>query len=256
MTALSATIAAAVGLAVGSFVNVVALRVPAGGSVVHPGSHCPDCSHPIEPRDNIPVVSYVLLRGRCRHCGGRISLRYPLVEATTAVLFAAAVRAIGVVWVLPAYLWFIGLTVALTVTDIDRKLIPNRILYPGTLVAAGLLIVGSTIDGDVEQLPGAGIGALAYFGALFLLALVARGGFGFGDVKLGLLLGMFLGYQRLGFVAAGGVLAFVGGGAVSLFLIVTRLRGRKDAIPFGPYMVVAAYVTLAFGDEIIDWWLP
>jgi leader peptidase (prepilin peptidase)/N-methyltransferase len=139
MTASAVAFCFLVGLIAGSFINVVGIRVPVGGSVVSPGSACPQCGHPIRPRDNIPVVSWLLLRGRCRDCGAPISVRYPIVELSTAVLFALTPVVVGVTWVLPAYLWFVGVTVVLTITDIDHKLIPNRILFPGITVGAVLL---------------------------------------------------------------------------------------------------------------------
>lgn len=251
----AAIICALFGLIAGSFVNVVAYRVPKGMSVVAPRSACPRCGHEIRWHDNIPVVSWLLLRGRCRDCRGQISPRYPIVEVSTAVLYAAMPFAIGVSWVLPAYLWFIGVTVALALTDVDHKLIPNKILYPGTLVGAVLLAVGSVLDRGAGSLPRALAGAVVYFGALFAIALVARGGFGFGDVKLGFLLGMFTGYLGWGQIAVAGIGSFLVGGALSVILLITRIRGRKDYIPFGPSMVVAAYVAIWFGDAIVDWWL-
>lgn len=254
MTAV-AVLCALFGLVVGSFLNVVAYRVPAGISVVRPPSACPKCGHPIRPRDNVPVVSWLLLRGRCRDCGEPISPRYPLVETVTAALFFAVPYAVGVSWVIPAYLAFVAITVALTLTDLDHKLIPNRILFPGTGIAAGLLLVGAVLEGELGAFARALGGGAAYFAALFVLALIARGGFGFGDVKLAFLLGIFAGYLGWGHVAVAGIGSFLIGGLLSIFLLVTRIRSRKDHIPFGPSMVLAAYVAVWFGDEIVDWWL-
>ena len=256
MTALAVALSFLFGLIAGSFINVVAIRIPAGGSVVSPGSTCPACGHGIRPRDNIPVLSWFLLRGRCRDCGTSISVRYPIVELTTAILFALTPIVIGVSWVLPAYLWFVGVTIALTITDIDHKLIPNRILFPGLVVGAGLLAIGSVLDrAPLQLLRGVG-GAAIYFGVLLLIALVARGGFGFGDVKLATLLGLFTAYQGWGILVVAFLLAFILGGLVSVILLVTRVRGRKDAIPFGPYLIAGSYLALAFGDAIVAWYLP
>lgn len=255
MTAIAAVFCFLVGLIAGSFVNVVAIRIPAGGSVVAPGSACPHCGHPIRPRDNIPVVSWLLLRGSCRDCGAAISVRYPIVEISTALLFAATPFVIGVSWVLPAYLWFVGVTIALTITDIDHKLIPNRILFPGIVVGAVLLGLGAALDGDLLAFLRALAGGAIYFMVLLVIALVARGGFGFGDVKLGALLGLFTAYLGWGILAVGFLLAFLLGGLVSIILLITRVRGRKDAIPFGPYLIAGSYLALAFGDAIVDWYL-
>ncbi|HEX9854764.1 MAG TPA: prepilin peptidase [Acidimicrobiia bacterium] len=255
MTTLLAAIAALSGLAFGSFIHVVARRVPAKLSVVAPGSRCPLCEAPVRPRDNIPVLSYLILRGRCRDCGRPIGWRYPAAEIATAGLFAATVVVIGTRWVLPAFLWFAGVTMALMITDLDHKLIPNRILFPGTAIATALLVAGSLLDGEPGMLLTAIAGAVAFFAILLALALVARGGFGYGDVKLGFLLGMFLGYERFSFVLAALLIAFFAGGIVSLLLVVTRLRSRKDAIPFGPYLILATYVVLARGPQLIDWYL-
>lgn len=255
MTAFAVAFCFLVGLIAGSFINVVAIRVPVGGSIVSPGSACPQCGHPIRPRDNIPVVSWLLLRGRCRDCGASISVRYPIVELSTAVLFALTPGVVGLTWVLPAYLWFVGVTVALTITDIDHKLIPNRILFPGIAVGAVLLGLGAVVEGALlEFLRGLAGGAI-YFTVLLIIALVARGGFGFGDVKLGFLLGLFTAYRGWGILAVGFLLAFLLGGLVSIILLATRVRGRKDAIPFGPYLIAGAYLALAFGDAIVDWYL-
>lgn len=256
MTLFAAALCFLFGLIAGSFINVVAIRIPAGGSIVSPGSACAACGHPIRPRDNVPLVSWLLLRGRCRDCGARISARYPIVELSTAVLFSLTPIVIGVVWVLPAYLWFVGVTVTLTITDIDHKLIPNKILYPGTVVGAVLLGLGSLLDGTPRQFVRGLGGAGLYFTVLLVIALIAKGGFGFGDVKLAVLLGLFTAYHGWDILVVAFLLAFLLGGLISIFLLITRIRGRKDAIPFGPYLIAGAYLALALGDPIIAWYLP
>ncbi len=243
------------GLAVGSFLNVVAYRVPRGMSVVRPPSACPACSRRIRPRDNLPVLGWLLLRGRCRDCGSGISVRYPLVEAGTGAIFALLGVLLGAVWVLPAYWWAAGVAVALTLTDFDLQRIPNRILVPGTIVGWGLLVGGAVLDGEGSSLLRALGGGAGYFTFLLIVALVARGGFGFGDVKLGLLLGSFLAYRSWAALLVGGFAAFVIGGLVALVLMALRRAGRKDTIPFGPAMVAGAAVGLAWGERIADWYL-
>jgi len=252
---LLAAVCFLLGLVVGSFLNVVAYRVPRDLSIVRPGSACPSCDAPIRPRDNVPVVSWLLLRGRCRSCGERISARYPIVELGTGLAFAATAAVIGPVAVLPAYLWFVGLTVVLVLTDLDHKLIPNRILYPGTAIGVGLLFASAVVSGELSRFGVAVAAGVAFFAVLLVIALVARGGFGMGDVKLGFLLGVFTGYLGWGRAIVAFVLAFVLGGLVSAVLLATRRRGRKDAIPFGPYLVAGAYGAIVAGEAIITWYL-
>jgi leader peptidase (prepilin peptidase)/N-methyltransferase len=157
--------------------------------------------------------------------------------------------------VLPAYLWFAGVTLTLVLTDLDVKRIPNRILYPGTVVGAALLLAGALIDGDPASFGRGVVGAGAYFGLFLLLALVARGGFGFGDVKLAFLLGLFLTYQSWGVLGAGIALGIAIGGVVALGLLALGKAGRKAKIPFGPAMVFGAYAALVWGQELADWYL-
>ena len=243
------------GLLVGSFVNVVAHRVPAGASVLRPPSSCPRCGSRIRARHNVPVVGWLVLRGRCFDCDDPISARYPVVEAATGLLFAGAAAVVGPAWTLPAHLWFVAVTVTLVLTDLDHKRIPNRILYPGTVVAGILLAGGAAAEGQLPALGRGLAGGAAYFGLLLVVALEARGGFGFGDVKLAVLLGLFAAFASWGalFVAAFG--GFVIGGLVSIVLMITGRAGRKDTIPFGPSMVVGAYVAIAWGEQIVDWYL-
>ncbi|MEN8114408.1 MAG: A24 family peptidase [Actinomycetota bacterium] len=175
------------------------------------------------------------------------------VAVVTALLFTGSPLVIAVDWALPAYLWFIGVTVTLTLTDMDEKLIPNRILFPGTVVGAVLLTVGALIEGGAILRAFAG-GAI-YFVVLLVIALIARGGFGFGDVKLGFLLGLFTAYQSWDTLIVAVFAAFLLGGVVSLFLIVFRIRGRRDSIPFGPYLVAGAYLAIAWASTIATWYV-
>lgn len=179
--------------------------------------------------------------------------RAPAVALVTGLLFAGTPLVLDVDWALPAYLWFVGVTVTLTLTDMDTKLIPNRILFPGIIVGAVLLTAGALIeDGAIVR---AFAGAAAYFILLLIVALIARGGFGFGDVKLAFLLGMFTAYQSWETLVVAVFAAFLLGGLVSLVLLVFRIRDRKDSIPFGPYLVGGAYVALAWGATIARWYM-
>lgn len=182
------------------------------------------------------------------------STRLALVSVYAGLLFAATPLVVGVNWQLPAYLWFVAVTVALTLTDIDSKLIPNRILFPGTAIALVLLYGGSLIEGGALLRPI--LGGAAYYTILLVLALVGpSGGMGGGDVKLGFLLGVFTAYPSWDTFVVAVLVAFLVGGVVSLILIISRKRDRSDAIAFGPYLVWGAYVSLAWGAAIADWYL-
>ncbi len=261
-----AAVAALLGVAVGSFLNVVAHRVPLGTSLSRPPSSCPGCDTPISPRDNIPLISWILLRARCRTCRMRISARYPALEALNGVLWAGAAVLVGPSWLLPAVLWFLSVTLALIATDLEHHRLPNRIVLHGTWVGWVLLAPGVLLDGlEPVRLLHALAGGVAWFGLLLAIALIARGGFGFGDVKLAFLLGSFVGLQpMLGsaawFDALGGVavaifLAFFIGGAIAIALLVARRVDRRREIAFGPAMIVASWVAVACGDRLLDAWL-
>ena len=243
------------GLVIGSFLNVVVYRVPAGLSVSHPPSACPRCGTAIKPYDNLPVVSWLLLRGKCRSCSNRISARYPLVEATTALLFYATFAVIGTRWVLPAFLWFVAVTLALSLIDFDTKRIPNRILFPGAVVGVVLLGGGAALDGALAAYGRSWLAAMAYFGGFLLLALIYPPGFGMGDVKLAFMLGMFSGFVAWASLAASVFLAIMVGGVLSIGALVTRRAGRKDHIPFGPSLVVGSWIGIAFGQQLVTAYL-
>ncbi|MEX0825172.1 MAG: prepilin peptidase [Acidimicrobiia bacterium] len=243
------------GMLVGSFLNVIAHRVPVGASVVKPASRCPRCGSEIRARDNIPVLSWILLRGRCRDCSAPISVRYPVVELATAALLAATAAVIGESWVLLAYLWFAALTFVLSLVDIDHKRLPNRILYPGTVVGAVLLAAGATADGDLSSLWRGLSGGVAYFAVLLLVALLARGGFGMGDVKLAFVLGLFAAFRSWETLAVAVFGAFVLGGLASILLLTLTKASRKDAIPFGPWLVLGSWLAIAVGDSVAAWYL-
>ena len=179
--------------------------------------------------------------------------RATLVSVVTAALFAGTPAVVGVDWTLPAYLWFVAVTVTLFLTDIDTKLIPNRILYPGTVAGLILLVGGGFVeDGPIFR---AVIGGALYFILLLVIALIARGGFGFGDVKLAFLLGLFAAYQSWDTLIVAIFAAFLLGGVVSLILVLTKIRGRKDAIAFGPYLIIGAYVAIAWAGTIASWYM-
>jgi leader peptidase (prepilin peptidase)/N-methyltransferase len=247
-TAMGAVLAGVLGAIVGSFLNVVAYRLPRGESLAHPPSRCPSCGKPVKPYDNIPVLSWLLLRGRCRHCEQPISARYPIVEAGTALLCALVVvvkgadedAIIGIVLVL--------LLVPVTLIDLDHHLIPNKITYPGAVLGIALVAVLET-DSLVQHLvASAGAG-----GFLLVAAIVQPRGMGMGDVKLAFVLGIYLGRA----VVPAIFVALIAGALIGA-LIIARMgveKGRKAGIPFGPWLSLGGVVGLLAGDEIVDWYL-
>lgn len=254
-TRLLVTIGTAVlGLLVGSFLNVVIWRVPRGESIVTPPSACPRCGHPLRSKDNIPVASWLVLRGKCRDCAEPISKRYPLVELATAVLFAVIALTVPLV-VLPAYLWLTGAGVALTMIDIDHKRLPNVIVYPSAVVVGAWLVGASVIAGESGTAIRTLLAGAALFAFYLLLALVYPAGMGLGDVKLAFVLGMALGWLSWSAVVVGTFLAFLLGALVGLAVIAIRGGGRKTAIPFGPFMLAGALMAVFVAKPVSDWYL-
>jgi len=246
---------ALVGLVIGSFLNVVIWRVPRGESVVSPPSHCPGCGHEVRPRDNIPVVSWLLLRGRCRDCGTGISIRYPLVEAGTALVFAMLTLAIGFEPELPAFLYLGAIGVALAMIDIDVKRLPNAIVLPSYVVGGVLLAAAALLEGELEPLVRAVIGGAALYAFYFLLMLIQPRGMGFGDVKLAGVLGGYLAWLGWGELVVGAFAAFLLGGLAGIVLMVLRRAGRKSHIPFGPWMLLGALIAILWGGALADLYL-
>jgi leader peptidase (prepilin peptidase) / N-methyltransferase len=246
-----APVAALFGLAIGSFMTVVAARVPAGESVVAPRSRCPRCGATIRNRDNIPVVSWMLLHGRCRDCGERIPARYPILELSTAILMAAPFLVYESVWIACAVSALLALMPVISVIDLERRIIPNRIVYPA-LIAFPVYLVVADLFGAPVDLVRMAIGFAAYGGILFVVALVSRG-MGMGDVKLAALIGLVLGALSLGQVAVAAGAAIVLG-ALGAVVALARGAGRKGAIPFGPFLAAGAVVAAIWGPQIADWY--
>lgn len=254
------------GALIGSFLNVVVYRVPAGRSIVSPPSACGSCGSEIKPYDNIPVLSWLVLRGRCRACRSAISARYPLVEAATAVAFAfvawwfwagpsaprsdAAPAVIAGVLELVAFLYLAAASIALALIDIDTHRLPNSIVLPSFAVGAILLGAAAVVGGNPSSLLVMAVGAVGLFAVYLLLALVYPGGMGFGDVKLAGVLGLFLGFLGWGPLVVGAFAAFVLGGLYAIVLVVLRLARRGTGIPFGPWMLAGAWVGVLAGPSI------
>ena len=250
MTAVVVVGCGLLGLLIGSFLNVVIWRVPRGESIVRPASHCPSCDNDLQAHDNIPVVSWLLLRGRCRYCQTRISARYPLVELATAALFAAVAAKVGSHATLPAYLYLAAIAVALSLIDLDVKRLPNAIVLPSYGVGLVLLGIAAAVEPSWNSLLRGLFGMLAYYGAFFLLVLIYPKGMGFGDVKLAGVLGLYLGYLGWDVLAVGAFGGVVLGGVTGVVLMSMRRAGRKSAIPYGPFMLVGALVGLFAGADI------
>ena len=257
------------GSLIGSFLNVVVYRVPAGRSIVNPPSACGACGVCIRWYDNVPVISWLLLRGTCRDCSAPISVRYPLVELGTALFFVvvgfaflpavvsstSAPALAGAALTLVAFLYLAAISVALALIDLDVQRLPNTIVLPAYIVGAVLLSAAALLSGAPERLATAAVGAGALFALYLVLALVRRGGMGFGDVKLAGVLGLFLGFLGWGPLAVGAFAAFVLGGLFGIALILLRRAGRATAIPFGPWMLAGAWIGILAGQPITAWYL-
>jgi len=241
------------GLVFGSFLTVVIHRVPAGESIVRPRSRCPSCGTEIRNRDNVPVLSWLLLRGRCHACGARISVVYPLTELATGALFVAVALRYEEVWAAVLLAPFAGVLVALAVIDARTKKLPNRIVYPSLAVAAVYLVVVRVAAGGPD-LVSAAVGFLAYGGGLLLVAFISPRGMGMGDVKLAALIGLVLGSLALKFVAVAAAVGILLGGVVALGALIAGF-GRKQALPFGPFLAAGAIVAVFFGPQISDLYL-
>jgi len=251
-------LAGVVGLAVGSFLNVVVWRVPRRLSVVRPASACPRCETPVARRDNVPVLSWLLLRGRCRACAEPISARYPLVELSTAALFAATsawAASTGRLVLLPALLYLVALGVALALIDVDVRRLPDALVLPSYPVAAVLLGAAALLEQDGGAALRAVVGGAALWLFYFALCVARPGGMGFGDVKLAGVLGAYLGYAGWSALLVGTGAAFVLGGAVGLALVAFRRTGRRGTIPFGPFMLAGAALGVVAGAGIGHWYL-
>ena len=235
------------GLLIGSFLNVVIARVPERRSIWRPGSACPGCGAVIAWYDNIPILSFFVLLARCRACGTRISWRYPLIEAVTAALFAAAAWRFGPTPDAVVAAALLAVLVALTAIDLEHQIIPDVISLPGIL--AGTL--ANLATGRVpwlESLMGIVVGG----GVFLVIILASGGGMGGGDMKLGAMLGAFLGWKV---VLLAVFVAVVFGGILAVTLIATGLRGRKDPIPFGPFLAAGGAAGLFWGERVVRWYL-
>jgi leader peptidase (prepilin peptidase) / N-methyltransferase len=243
----TATFAGMFGAIIGSFLNVVVYRLPRRESLVRPASHCRSCGEGVKPYDNVPVLSWLLLRGRCRNCSAPISKRYPLVEALTGLLCVGAVLAGGGTATVALNVVFILLLVPIALIDVEHRIIPNKLTALGAVLA---IAIGTALDpgGEPERL----IAGLAAGGALLITALAYPGGMGMGDVKLAAVMGLFLGSA----VAVAMLVALLTGvlyGAVIAARVGAR-SARKTAVPFGPFLALGSLVAVFAGDPLVNWY--
>lgn len=248
MTALLAIIAAVYGLIVGSFLNAWAWRLAHDESIWRGRSHCPRCGAQIRAYDNVPVVSWLLLRGRCRDCGGAISWRYPAGEAATAALFAAVAAYVGLSWLLLPYLIFVSAMVLVTQVDLEIQIIPDVVILP--TAAIGLVLMILVGNGAWWQWPLAGVGAALFLFAIAWLYERVRGveGMGLGDVKMALCMGIYLGAA----VVPALFIGFVSGALIGVAIMAATGRDAKTAVPFGPFLATGALLSLFAGRWLID----
>jgi leader peptidase (prepilin peptidase)/N-methyltransferase len=243
----AATFAGLLGTIMGSFLNVVVYRLPRHESLITPASHCPGCGTPVKPYDNIPVLSWLLLRGHCRSCGTAISVRYPLVEAATGLLCVGAVLAHDSAASIALSIGLILLVVPAALIDLECRIIPNKITGLGAVYA---IVVGLALDPSGE--PGRLIAGAAAGGFFLLAALAYPGGMGMGDVKLAAMMGLFLGAA----VAPAILIALIAGVSVGAVIIARKGQkaGRKTAVPFGPFLALGGFLAVLAGQPIIDWY--
>lgn len=259
MTGFLVAFTGALGLIFGSFGTVAAWRIPRRETIVTGRSHCPKCGAMIRAFDNIPVVSWLVLRGRCRNCGNPISIRYPLTELATGILFALSAAKFG--WSVETFVYaaFFWALVVLTSIDVDHKLLPNRIVYPTFVVGWIGLTVAAIVGDDTDRLVDAAVGAAIFGGLLFLVSFIGeivykKTAMGLGDVKLAFALGTFLGYARLALVPVGMFMSFLSGALLGLVIIRMSGGDRRTEVPFGPFLVLGTVLALFAGEPLVDWY--
>ncbi len=266
-------VAGVFGLLIGSFLNVVAYRVPAKVSLMRE-SRCPHCDTAIKPWHNVPVLGWIVLRGRCANCKAPISPRYPIIEAITGVAFALITwvgltfpavlgasaasttgTSIALALIIVAFLYFAAVSIVLTLIDLDTHRLPNAIVLPSYLVAGILFTTAAALTGDWGSLLRAAIGMAVLYAFYAILRLARPGGMGGGDVKLAGVLGIHLGWIGWGALAVGAFAAFLYGGLFGIALLLLRRAGRKTAIPFGPWMILGAWTGVFAGEAVGRWYV-
>lgn len=253
------------GLIVGSFLNVCIYRLPRELSIIRPGSACPSCNTPIKPWQNIPLLSYLFLRGRCAHCGEPISIRYPFVELMNGLFYLLVLRHFGFGWHLLFLFAFTSAMLVITFIDLDFQIIPDAVTLPGIVVG----LIGAAFflpdpfsvfhlgpHTSVLRLPAVGfvnslVGLFLGGGLFYLIAVLSRGGMGGGDIKMMAMVGAFMGWKSVFLTTFLGSLT---GSLIGIFLMVAKGKGRKTKIPFGPFLALGALTTLFLGGDILNWY--
>lgn len=251
MLAILTVSCAVLGLAVGSFLNVVIYRVPRGESIVSPRSACPSCGTQIRDRDNVPVVSWLLLRGRCRDCREAISAQYPLVELACGALFAGTAARFGVDWALPAFLVLFAGLLALSVIDIDRLILPKAIVWPLSVAVAAFLVVAAAAMGEWHDLLEGAVCAAAWFVVFYAMFAVSPRLLGFGDVRLAPVLGLALGWLGWRYVLLGFFAANLIGAVIGIALIASHRMSRRQQVPYGVFLAAGCAVAVFAGPELL-----
>lgn len=236
------------GLLLGSFFNVCIYRIPRGESIVFPGSHCTNCNNKIKGYDLIPVISYIFLKGKCRYCGEKISLRYPAVELITAVLFYLIYLKYGLTFFTIKYIVLASLLIVIGMIDLDTTDVYFSTTIIGIIFGVSFIIAGYFFNIDVKEFI---LGGIAAGGFIAVIILITRG-MGWGDAEICLICGLFLGF-RLSIVML--FLSFIIGGTVGIALILSKIKDRKDYIPFGPFIAVSSLFTMFFGEYIINYYI-
>lgn len=248
-------VAFAMGSIVGSFLNVCIYRIPRNLSIIIPSSRCPSCNSPVKPWDNIPILSYIFLGGRCRACKVRISLRYPFVEFLNAAFYVMVLWRFGFGWHMLMYFVFCSALIVIAFIDLDFQIIPDRITLPGILIG---LITGSFLLPDpFLRCSALGyrssiIGLLVGGGLFYAVAILSRGGMGGGDIKMMAMVGSLMGWKSVLLTTFLGSLV---GAVFGIFLMLFKGKGRKTKIPFGPFLALGSVITLFYGQEILYWYL-
>jgi leader peptidase (prepilin peptidase)/N-methyltransferase len=243
------------GSVIGSFLNVCIYRVPRNMSIVAPSSRCPTCNTPIRPYDNVPILSYIFLGGRCRVCKAGISPRYPLVEFLNALLYVSVFWRFGLHWYTAVYFAFCSALIVITFIDLDFQIIPDRITLPGIaigFVAGSLLMPDPFMRDSLLGIKSSIIGLLAGGGLFYAIAVLSKGGMGGGDIKMMGMVGALTGWKSVLLTTFLGSLT---GAVFGVFLMIFRGKGRKTKIPFGPFLALGSVVALFFGQEILFWYL-
>lgn len=251
MLGLLIGLCALLGLVIGSFLNVVIYRVPRGLSLVSPRSSCTTCGKAILERDNVPVASWLILRGRCRNCHAPIPLRYPLVELTCGALFAAVAVQIGFHWDLPAYFVLVAALLALAWIDLEHLILPRKIVYFSLALLSALLGISAAANGEWYRLLTAAACAAVWFLLFLVINLVSPRALGFGDVRLAPLLGLGLGWLGIGYVLLGFFAANLIGAVVGIALIATKRMERGQQIPYGVFLALGAMVSIFAGKALL-----